>query len=240
MEGLYADRPKAASSMQTILREALLQRVNDHRWFHIIDLGDGIVTPGMYDPVAGIHGARFCVPASLEGKTVLDIGAWDGAWSFEAKRRGAARVVAADQYSWGGGGWGDPEAFKIAREALGLEIEDVNIDVFDLSSERLGQFDVVFFFGVLYHLRHPMLALEKVRDVTAKGGLAIIETHCDLLDVDFPALAFYPTTEEGGDPTNWFGPNPAALFGMLKACGFDDLTLTSLHPEWKRMTVHAR
>ena len=226
--------------MLEVAKEELLKRVNAHRWFHIIDLGNGIVTPGMYDPVTGIHGPRFCVPASLEGKSVLDIGAWDGAWSFEAKRRDAARVVAADHWCWGGGGWGDPEAFKLAREALELDIEDVNIDVYDLSRERIGQFDVVFFFGVLYHLRHPMLALEKLRDVTAPGGLAIVETHCAMLDVDIPALAFYPTTEEGNDPTNWFGPNPAALSGMLKACGFSDVTLTSLHPEWKRVTVHAR
>ena len=226
--------------MQLIAKEELLKRVNAHRWFHIIDLGDGVVTPGMYDPVTGIHGPRFCVPQSLEGKTVLDIGAWDGAWSFEAKRRGATRVVAADHWCWGGGGWGDPESFKIAREALGLDVEDVKIDVYDISRERLGQFDVVLFFGVLYHLRHPMLALEKLREVTVPGGLAIIETHCAMLDVDAPVLAFYPTTEEGNDPTNWFGPNPAALFGMLKACGFSDVTLTSLHPEWKRMTVHAR
>ncbi len=226
--------------MQTLDTEELRNRVNAHKWFHIIDLGGGVITPGMYDPVTGLHGPRFCVPKNLEGKTVLDIGAWDGAWSFEAKRRGASRVVAADHYCWGGGGWGDPGAFRLAREALGLDVEEVYIDVMDLSRDRVGQFDVVLFLGVLYHLRHPMLALEKVRDVTAPGGLAIIETHCDMLDVDVPALGFYPTNEAGGDVTNWFGPNPAALIGMLNACGFNDVTLTSLHPEWKRMTMHAR
>jgi tRNA (mo5U34)-methyltransferase len=240
MGGLYAARPRTAFAMKTLDREELLNRVNGHKWFHIIDLGDGIITPGMYNPVGGIHGPRFCVPKSLEGKSVLDIGAWDGAWSFEAKRRGAARVVAADSFCWGGGGWGDPGAFRTAREALGLDVEDVYIDVMDLSRDNVGQFDVVFFFGVLYHLRHPMLALEKLRDVTAPGGLAIIETHCDMLELETPALGFYPTNEAGGDTTNWFGPNPAALAGMLNACGFSDATLTSLHPEWKRMTMHAR
>jgi len=226
--------------MLHVAKEELLKRVNAHKWFHIINLGNGVITPGTYDPVSGLHGPRFCVPASLAGKSVLDIGAWDGAWSFEAKRRGAARVVAADHWCWGGGGWGDPEAFKLARETLGLDIEDVKIDVYDLSRERVGQFDVVFFFGVLYHLRHPLLALERLRDVTAPGGLAIVETHCDMLKVDTPALAFYPTDEVRNDPTNWFGPNPAALSGMLKSCGFTDVTLTALHPEWMRVTVHAR
>jgi len=227
--------------MQAIAKEELLKRVNAHRWFHTIDLGGGVVTPGMYDPVSDTHGPRFCVPQSLEGKTVLDIGAWDGAWSFEAKRRGAKRVVAADYWCWGGDEcWGDPESFKIAREALGLDIEDVRIDVYDLSRERVGQFDVVFLFGVLYHLRHPMLALERLRDVTVPGGLAIVETHCDMLKVDTPALAFYPSNEVRNDPSNWFGPNPAALVGMLKACGFNDVALVSLRPEWQRMTAHAR
>lgn len=233
-------RRKTPSTMKTMDKDQLIQRVNSFRWFHTIDLGDGVVTPGMYDPVTGLHGSRFCVPKSLEGKTVLDIGCWDGAWSFEAKRRGATRVLATDRFSWGGGGWGQRGAFETARDALELGVEDMIIDVMELSRDRVGQFDVVFFFGVLYHMRHPMLALEKVRDVTAPGGLAIVETHCDMLDLEVPALGFYPNRELGGDSTNWFGPNPAALIGMLKASGFDDVTLTSLHPEWKRMTVHAR
>ncbi len=226
--------------MQTMDKDQLIARVNSYRWFHTIDLGNGVVTPGMYDPVTGLHGSRFCVPNDLTGKTVLDIGCWDGAWSFEAKRRGAARVLATDSFSWGGGGWGNRSAFETARDVLDLGVEDMTIDVMELSRDRVGQFDVVFFFGVLYHMRHPMLALEKVRDVTAPGGLAIVETHCDMLDLDVPALGFYPNRELGRDPTNWFGPNPAALIGMLNTCGFADATLTSLHPEWKRMTVHAR
>ena len=226
--------------MQTIDKDDLLARVNAHKWFHIMDLGSGVITPGRYDPVAGLHGPRFCVPKRLDGKSVLDIGAWDGAWSFEAKRRGASRVLATDKFIWEGGSWGERGSFDLAREALGLDVDDMVIDVMDLSRESVGQFDVVFFFGVLYHMRHPMLALEKVRDVTAPGGLAIVETHCDMLDLEIPALGFYPNRELNGDVTNWFGPNPAALIGMLKAVGFEDVTLTSLHPAWKRMTVHAR
>lgn len=225
---------------ETLEAEALRKKISAHKWFHIIDLGHGVITPGRYDPVNGEHGPRFCVPKSLEGKTVLDIGAWDGAWSFEAKRRGASRVLATDKFIWEGGGWGERGSFDVARDALGLDIEDMIIDVMELSKQRVGQFDVVFFFGVLYHMRHPMLALEKVRDVTVPGGLAIVETHCDMLDLEVPALGFYPGRELQGDASNWFGPNPAALIGMLKAVGFEDVTLTSLHPEWKRMTVHAR
>ena len=101
-------------------------------------------------------GPGLDLPASLEGLTVLDIGAWDGFFSFECERRGASRVVAADYYSWHGPGWGTKAGFQLAREALGSRVEDVDIDVMDLSPERVGTFDVVLFLGVLYHLRHPL------------------------------------------------------------------------------------
>jgi len=226
--------------VKTISRDDLKQRVEKLKWWHIIDLGQGVVTPGFYDPVGAMHGERFAVPKDLSGKTVLDIGCWDGGWSFEAKRRGAKRVLATDKFSWGHGGWGNREAFLLAREALGLDVEDRVIDVMELSRDEVGQFDVVFFFGVIYHMRHPLLALERLRDVTAAGGLAIVETHCDMLDQEKPALAFYPGDELLGDQGNWFGPNPAAMTGMLKTCGFRDVSLQSLQPEWQRMTLHAR
>ena len=73
--------------------------------------------------------------------TVLDIGAWDGFFSFECERRGASRVVAADYYSWHDAGWGTKAGFQLAREALQSRVEDVDIDVMDLSPERIGTFD---------------------------------------------------------------------------------------------------
>ncbi|HXW76220.1 MAG TPA: DUF1698 domain-containing protein [Candidatus Eremiobacteraceae bacterium] len=221
-------------------KEELERRVQGVRWWHIMDLGQGVVTPGMIDPLGPEHGSRFKVPARLDGKSVLDIGAWDGAWSFEAKRRGAARVLATDSFSWGGGGWGTKDGFNLAREALGLDVEDQWIDVLNLSADRVGRFDVVFFFGVIYHMRHPMLSLERLRDVTTPGGLAIVESHVDMLGERAPALAFYPGAECNGDVTNWFGPNPPALVGMLKSCGFDDVTIVTKPGKWNRITLYAR
>jgi tRNA (mo5U34)-methyltransferase len=158
------------------------------------------------------------LPTSLAGKSVLDIGAWDGFFSFEAERRGAERVVAVDSHSWGGGGWGSKEGFRCAREILGSRVEDVDLDVMDISAERLGTFDVVLFLGVLYHLRHPLLALERVLSVTK--DLLILETHVDLLSTRRPAMAFYPGRELDGDMSNWWGPNPPALVKMLESAGF--------------------
>jgi tRNA (mo5U34)-methyltransferase len=196
--------------------EDLASRAAALRWYHTIDLGGGIVTRGVDDTPVRL--ARLGLPDSLAGRTVLDIGAWDGFFSFEAERRGASRVVAADYYSWHGGGWGTKDAFRLARAARASKVEDQDIDVMDLSPERLGTFDVVLFLGVLYHLRHPLLALERVASVTR--DLLILETVVDMVGIARPAVAFYPDRELNRDPTNWWGPNVPAVEGMLRAVGF--------------------
>ena len=100
-------------------------------------------------------------------------------------------------------------------------MEDLDIDVLDLSPERVGVFDVVLMLGVLYHMAHPIRALERVASVT--GDLLILETATDLVHFRRPALAFYPESEWKGDSTNWFGPNPAAVIAMLRVVGFRDI-----------------
>ena len=200
-------------------RDELRQRVNALRWYHTIDLGQGLVTRGIDNTPERL--ARVRLPESLSGQSVLDIGAWDGFFSFEAERRRASRVVAADYYAWHGVGWGTGEgkaAFQLAREVLGSRVEDVDVDVMDLSPERVGSFNVVLFLGVLYHLPNPLLALERVASVTE--DLLILETVVDMVGVTRPAAAFYPGRELSGDPTNWWGPNHAAVQGMLHSVGF--------------------
>ena len=220
-------------------KDELQQRVAARRWFHILDLGQGVITPGVTDPV-GKEGPRYQVAQSLAGKTVLDVGAWDGAWSFEAKRRGAERVLATDSYSWGGGGWGEKRSFELAREVLGLDVEDDNIDIFELSPQRIGTFDIVFFFGVIYHMRNPLGALEHLRSVTASGGLAIVESFSAMNQRKEPLLTFYPGSECGNDPTNWFAPNPPGLRAMLLTSGFTDVSLVWPPDQYSRMTFYAR
>ncbi|MGH9370270.1 MAG: class I SAM-dependent methyltransferase, partial [Vicinamibacterales bacterium] len=106
------------------------------RWYHTIDLGRGVVTAGVDDTPRRL--ARLDLPPSFDGLTVLDVGAWDGFFSFECERRGASRVVASDHYSWHASGWGTKAGFQLAREALGSRVEDLDIDVMDLSPERVG------------------------------------------------------------------------------------------------------
>ena len=168
--------------------ELVKKEIAGVNWYHQIDLGDGIVTPGVDDSASRM--APLELPADLRGKSVLDIGAWDGVFSFEAERRGASRVLATDSYCWNGEGWGTKEGFDTARRILGSRVEDFEIDVMDLSPERVGTFDVVLFVGVLYHLRHPLLALERVASVCA--DLLVFDSHTAMTEERRPVMLFYP------------------------------------------------
>jgi tRNA (mo5U34)-methyltransferase len=196
------------------------------RWYHTIDLGQGVMTDGVDNTPHRL--ALLDFPASLTGRSVLDIGAWDGFFSFEAERRGAARVVACDYYSWHGTGWGTKAGFEFARRALSSHVEDIDVDVMELSPERVGTFDVVLFLGVLYHLPHPLLALERVASVT--GDLLVLETVVDMVGFRRPAAAFYPGRELNNDPTNWWGPNGAAVHAMLQSVGFQQIRTVTPTP----------
>jgi tRNA (mo5U34)-methyltransferase len=201
--------------------ELLARRAGEIRWYHTMDLGQGVTTKGHYAPARHID--RYGLPDRLDGKSVLDIGAWDGFFSFEAERRGASRVLAADHYQWAGMGWGSKAGFELAREALGSSVEDIQVDVLDLSRDRVGTFDVVLFLGVLYHMKHPLLALERVFDVTREQ--LILETELDMTWTGRPAAAFYPGKELAKSDTNWWGPNISAVEGMLRTVGFRDIRL---------------
>ena len=203
----------------------LRAEVESIRWHHSIDLGDGITTPGGDDSPKKL--GRLGLPASLAGKSVLDVGAWDGFFSFEAERRGASRVLATDSFVWRGGCPTGKRGFELARRVLGSRVEDLEIDVLELSPARVGIFDVVLFFGVLYHMRHPQLALERVASVTRE--LLIVETVVDCLGYRRPMIALYPGAEMGNDPTTWCGPNPAAVVAMLKTAGFDRVDIVADH-----------
>jgi tRNA (mo5U34)-methyltransferase len=199
----------------TVDSKELERRASEIHWFHSMDLGHDVRVKGDTDPALMVP--RLHLP-DLHGKSVLDVGAWDGFMSFEAERRGAARVLATDSFSWHGDGWGTKAGFELAREALGSRVEDREIDVMELSPDAIGSFDVVMFLGVLYHMRDPVGALERVASVT--GDLLVLETEVGMLLRRRPAAFFYPGAELLEDHTNWWAPNPAAVLGMLRAVGF--------------------
>ena len=192
-----------------------LKEIAAIEWFHRIDLGHGVTTPGRDDSPKKLQ--QIGLPADLIGKSVLDIGAWDGFFSFAAERRGATRVVAADIATAPG--------FTLAKQLLKSKAAALEIDIMDLDAERTGTFDLVLCLGVLYHLKHPLMALERICSVA--GRQLILETYVDMLDCPHPAMAFYPGGELNGDPSNWCGPNPAMVIAMLKTVGFKSAEMFS-------------
>jgi tRNA (mo5U34)-methyltransferase len=200
-------------------------------WFHRIDLGGGIVTPGIDNTPFKI--SKLNLPASLAGKTVVDIGAWDGAMSFECERRQAARVLATDWYCWQSG---NKMGFETARRLLGSRVEDLDLRVEDISGERIGKFDVVIFSGVLYHAPDPLGYLRRVRDVCR--NLAVIETLVDAMDFPRPAMVFYEGKTLSNDPSNFFGPNRLCCEAMLREVGFRSVDMVNEF-YGNRMVFHA-
>ena len=212
----------------------LQERVNSRAWFHRIDLGNGIVTPGVDDSPVKLDGIQM--PEDLTGWSVLDIGAFDGFFSFEAERRGASRVLATDKYCWSLGGMGTKDGFDLAHQARQSRVESRLIPVEDLSPASVGTFDLVLFLGVFYHSEDPMRYLRIVRSLCKRQ--AIIETHIDAMDYPRPAMVFYPGSTLNNDPSNFWGPNVEALTAMVKEVGFSRVEVGS---RWRpdRQVVHA-
>jgi tRNA (mo5U34)-methyltransferase len=210
----------------------LAERVRKIDWYHTIELPGGVKTHGVNNSPLAL--ARLNLPTSLAGKSVLDVGAWDGFYSFEASKRGARRVLATDSFVWEGR-W-KQTGFLLARQALGLEdaVEDRYIDVMDLSPEALGEtFDVVLFLGVLYHLPDPITALKRVTSVC--NELLLLETETALNFLPFPAGRLWPGRELKGDDTNWWSLNRAALIELLRAFGFRDVRVVYQTPLVRRL-----
>jgi tRNA (mo5U34)-methyltransferase len=114
---------------------------------------------------------------------------------------GASRVLATDHFAWSPDCWGNRRSFELARAHLAPDIEVMDIDLPDLSLTAVGAFDVVLFAGVFYHLRNPLLALERLAPLATETF--IIETHLDAVDCEAPAMVFYPGRELNDDPTWW-------------------------------------
>ncbi|MBV8489054.1 MAG: DUF1698 domain-containing protein [Candidatus Eremiobacteraeota bacterium] len=195
--------------------------VKSHFWWHSIDLGNGIVTPGHKPP--NVMKEEFDNTFSgidLEGRTVLDVGTWNGAFAVEAWRRGAASVTGLDHYTWHNDEFRGRETFDLVSRVTGANLQaiDRDLDVPHLDLSDIGRFDVVLFLGVFYHLRNPLTALREVS--AAAKEVLVLESHIERVLEKRPAMVFYPTTELGGDASNWWGPNRRCLFELLKFSGF--------------------
>jgi tRNA (mo5U34)-methyltransferase len=194
-------------------------------WWHSFELPDGTFIEGansLASQKARI--GQFPIPDDLSGKRVLDIGAWDGWFSFEMERRGA-EVVAIDN-------WDNPR-FREMHALLDSRVDYRQMDMYELMPDRLGRFDLVLFMGVLYHLKHPLLGLERVcaltTDLACVDSFVLQEKHRPGEVIPGrPIMEFYETGEMGGQTDTWCGPTVACLLAFCRAAGFARLELRNI------------
>ncbi len=211
-------------------------------WFHCIDLGGGLKTKTasvMGEPVEHPEPTwqiiRQCLPGDLSGKSVLDVGCNGGFYSVEAKRLGAKRVLGVDAQRK------HIRQALFVRKVLGLDLEYRRMDVYELDPRVIGEFEVTLALGLVYHLKHLVLGLEKLYGVTRE--LLIIETAIIPLEQTPPPFVqslgrleqtLHPLAcveNSGAGPEavfNWFLPSPAALKTLLENVGFDDVSIANV------------
>jgi tRNA (mo5U34)-methyltransferase len=210
------------SSMAFIKGTNKLQEVVDsHYWWHSIDLGNGIITPGKKTvEIMQLEFGNTFSKINVAGRTILDVGAWNGGFSVEAWRRGATSVTGLDHFTWNHPHYRGRETFNLISEATGANLKAIDRDLDDprLDLNDIGKFDIVLFLGVFYHLQNPISALREVSNV-AKDVL-VLETYIERFSEDRPAMMFYPGAELAGDSTNWWGPNTACIVELLRLMEF--------------------
>jgi tRNA (mo5U34)-methyltransferase len=188
-----------------------IARLSQLGWYHSIELPDGGVIEG-HQSVEQLRKRlhQFPIPADLTGKRVLDIGAWDGWFSFEMEKRGA-EVLAVDSTK--------NTRLLEAKKLLGSRIDYHIADICRLTAKDVGTFDIVLFLGVLYHVKHPLLALENVCGMCR--DMACIESFVSDGNLDgIPSMEFYETAELRGQLDNWVGPNASCLMAFCRTAGF--------------------
>jgi tRNA (mo5U34)-methyltransferase len=222
-------------------RDEIRQRVDAlGPWFHNLDLNGVPTAPSHFlGDYPNVKWRRFStvIPERLDGKSVLDIGCNAGFYAMEMKRRGAERVLGLDideEYL---------DQAKFAADVSGLKIEFRNLSAYNVAKLR-EKFDLVIFMGVLYHLRHPLLALDLIHEHVASDMLLFQSMQRGSRDIDqidhdydfwttdqfespaYPKLHFIEH-KYAGDPTNWWVPNHACVEAMLRSAGF----VIASHPE---------
>jgi tRNA (mo5U34)-methyltransferase len=217
------------ASTEPIL-EAPAAQVSDTTWYHTIELPGSVVTPGYFDTVTAL--SRIPFPESLAGQRCLDVGTSDGFWAFEMERRGASEVIAVDVGDAAHYDWPEPRpevarlpakpnqganaGFEIAHAALGSNVEWTEMSVYEISPERLGEFDFVFMGSLMLHLRDPVQALRAVRSVV-RGEFLSADSISLATTVTHPRIAAASLGADG-EP-RWWTPNLVAYRRLLAAAG---------------------
>lgn len=192
--------------------DALARAVASRRWHHTIDLGHGIVTPGLWSRAAQAHITTLMDRIDFRGRHVLDVGTLDGQWAFEAERRGAASVLTIDVAQPPH----DADNFALARQAIDSDVHREIADVEDF--DRPGDFDLILFLGVYYHLKNPLRALANLARALSPGGMLAVEGEVGAGTE--PTARFCHHTVHAGDPSNWWVPTVPCLREWVESAGF--------------------
>jgi tRNA (mo5U34)-methyltransferase len=175
-------------------------------WYHSMELPSETIQGFLSLDDLRARWAEFPLPDDLSGTRLLDIGTWDGWFAFEAERRGA-EVVAVD---------------NVEQENFHYGVRYEVCEIYRLPELATGTFDYVLFLGVLYHLRHPLRALEIVCAMTKQ--LAIVDSF--IVDdvganaTPIPWMEFYEHTELANQVDNWVGPTLPCLLALCRSAGF--------------------
>lgn len=203
-------------------------------WWHEVPLAPGLSTRAHHSPMKlGLPKLFHIADYDFAGKEVLDIGSADGFYTFWAEAHGAGRVVSLDDLSQLRVG---TTKIDFLRRVLGSKAQYHNMSIYDLAPKVLGGFDAVMMFGVLYHLIHPMLGIEKACSVCKSDFF--LETHYMQTESDQPMCILYPEREYYDDYTNWSAPNVPWLVGALKTQGFKVIKIEQVSSE--RVAIQAK
>jgi tRNA (mo5U34)-methyltransferase len=255
----YGDSYREKPLPEGLTTDQLRAYVGRMGWYHEIDLGDGVLTPGMKSRTDIAREWDLFALGDLTGQSVLDIGGIDGAYAFLAEQAGASRAAVLDHYLWAtdaehyariyhehldagatppapheSAAW-HPDTtparwrFDAARQVLRSRVGAMPLDFAECDLAAVGVWDVVLYLGVLYHMPDPVGALRRVAAVTRRQ--AIIETEAMFVRGHPEALwRFFPGGELNHDRSNWWVPNINALMGLIGAAGFSNAEVIAGEP----------
>lgn len=202
-------------------RQALIEKLSHYTFYQSIDLGEGISTPGGRVGPKQRQVLKYIEGMDLRAKRAVDLGCANGLFALAAERQGAKEVLAVDHT------WRNIESLQeIILPHLGSRVRAIHENVMDFTAQKYGQFELVIFAGVLYHLRYPFLALRIIRELVRHGGRLILETGI-IEDFNRNALLYCPSPQDspqrsrGGNSCSYF--NQKALLETLGFFGFKPL-----------------
>jgi len=197
-----------------------IETMKTMEWYHKIELGHGIVTPGYDFDDIWLPLKEEMKKVEFVNKTALDIGCWDGLWSFEAEKLGAAEVLATDIHNQRSFTEQGCSTFEFAKKHLKSKVRYKEVSVYKLDSHFKDQFDIAIFFGVLYHLRYPQLGIAKIRNALKTGGILLMETAV-LLDTNDTIIQTDYKKIYTNDRSTWNAFSVPALCSLLKESYFE-------------------